>query len=141
MDKYKDIVDKYKINENVFKNALVSFVSGGVLGVLSEVMVNFYSNYYQLELSLSLMSITFIIIASILTGFDIFDDLIEKFRFGLIIPITGFAHSMTSALMDYRKDGFITGLGANAFKLAGSVLLYGILSGTILAIIKGVLYG
>ena len=141
MDKYKDIVDKYKINENVFKNALVSFISGGVLGVLAEIMVNFFSNYYQLELSLSLMSITFIFIASILTGFDIFDDLIEKFRFGLIIPITGFAHSMTSALMDYRKDGFITGLGANAFKLAGSVLLYGILSGTILAIIKGVLYG
>ena len=80
MDKYKDIVDKYKINENVFKNALVSFISGGVLGVLAEIMVNFYSNYYQLELSLSLMSITFIFIASILTGFDIFDDLKDNIK-------------------------------------------------------------
>ena len=141
MNNYKDIVSKYEIKEYIFKNAVVSFISGGVLGVISEVITRFYMSFLPLELSLSLMSITFIFIASILTGFDIFDDLVEKFRFGLIIPITGFAHSMTSALMDTRKDGFITGLGSNAFKLAGSVLLYGILSGAFLALIKGVLYG
>ena len=57
------------------------------------------------------------------------------------IPITGFAHSVTSSALDYKKDGLITGLGANVFKLAGSVILYGIVSAFILAVIKVVLYG
>lgn len=139
MDKYKDIIKKYEVVEDSFKNAFVSFLSGGVLGIGAEALVRFYMNFLDKELSLTLMSITFILLASILTGFDIFDDLIERFRFGLIIPITGFAHSMTSALMDYKKDGMITGLGANVFKLAGSVILYGTISACALALLRGVL--
>ena len=139
MDKYKDIIKKYEVEEDSFKNAFVSFLSGGVLGIGAEALVRFYMNFLDKELSLTLMSITFILLASILTGFNIFDDLIEKFRFGLIIPITGFAHSMTSALMDYKKDGMITGLGANVFKLAGSVILYGTISACALALLRGVL--
>ena len=55
---------------------------------------------------------------------------------GLIIPITGFAHSMTSAFMDYRKEGFIYGVGSNAFKLAGTVILYGVLSASLFGLIR-----
>lgn len=139
MDKYKDIIKKYEVVEDLFKNSFVSFLSGGILGIGAEALVRFYMNFLDKELSLTLMSITFILLASILTGFDIFDDLIERFRFGLIIPITGFAHSMTSALMDYKKDGMITGLGANVFKLAGSVILYGTISACALALLRGVL--
>lgn len=139
MNKYKEIVKKYELEEDMLKNAFISFLSGGILGIGAEVLTNIYMNFLDKELALTLMSITFILLASILTGFNIFDDLIEKFRFGLIIPITGFAHSMTSALMDYRKDGMITGLGANVFKLAGSVILYGTISACTLALLKGVI--
>ena len=67
--------------------------------------------------------------------------MVEKFKCGIIIPITGFAHSITSSAIDSKKDGMITGIGASTFKLAGSVLLYGIVSAFILAIIKVVFYG
>ena len=77
----------------------------------------------------------------ILTGFGIFDTLISKFKFGLIIPITGFAHSIASSLLDYKEDGLITGLGSNMFKLAGAVILYGSISAFVLAIAKVIIYG
>ena len=66
--------------------------------------------------------------ASLLTGIGIFDKLVTIFRCGLLIPITGFAHSMTSCALDYRNEGPIYGIGSNMFKLAGSVIVYGIVS-------------
>ena len=57
-------------------------------------------------------------------------------RCGLIIPITGFAHSMMSAALEYRKEGLVTGIGANIFKLAGTVILYGVVSAYIFGLIR-----
>ena len=59
---------------------------------------------------------------------------------GVIIPITGFSHSITSSSIDYKSEGFITGIGSNYMKLAGSVILYGIVSATIFATIRGLLW-
>ena len=72
------------------------------------------------------MIITLIFIASLFTALGFFDKLVNFCRCGLIIPITGFAHSMTSSSLDYKKEGPIYGIGSNMFKLAGSVLLYGV---------------
>lgn len=66
------------------------------------------------------------------------DLLFHKFKCGLIIPITGFAHSIASCILDYKKEGLIN-MGSNTFKLAGSVILYGITSAVILTIIKVIL--
>jgi stage V sporulation protein AC len=77
-----------------------------------------------------------IFLASLATALGFFDELINKFKCGLIIPTTGFAHSVTSSALEYRHDGMITGLGANFFKLAGSVILYGIVSAFFLCILK-----
>ena len=79
--------------------------------------------------------------SSICTGLGFFDSLVEKFKCGIIIPITGFAHCVTSSSIDSRKDGFITGFGSNIFKLAGSVLLYGMVSAFIFTIIKVIING
>ena len=54
--------------------------------------------------------------------------MVNKFRCGLLIPITGFAHSMTSSSLDYKNEGLIYGIGSNMFKLAGNVIVYGIVS-------------
>ena len=66
------------------------------------------------------------------------DSLFTKFKCGLIIPITGFAHSIASSIIDYKKEGLIN-IGSNTFKLAGSVILYGIVSAIILTLIKVIL--
>ena len=64
-----------------------------------------------------------------------------QLKAALIVPITGFAHSIQSSALDYKTDGMITGLGANFFKLAGSVILYGIISAFLFCILKVVFYG
>lgn len=128
---YKDLVDKVTPKENRWRNALVAFLSGGVIGAISQILVQFFGP--------EAMLVTWIVVASILTGFGVFDSIVDRFRMGVIIPITGFSHSVTSASLEYKKEGFVTGIGANCFKLAGSVLLYGIVASAIMAGIRGVL--
>ena len=85
--------------------------------------------------------LTLIIIASILTALGIFDTCVSKLKSALIIPITGFAHSMTSAALEYRKEGLVLGIGANIFKLAGTVILYGIVSVYVFGILRLIIMG
>lgn len=129
---YSKLVDSMTPKENRIKNMFVAFLVGGIIGAISEVLVNCFS--------VELMLVIWIFIASILTGFGIFDKIADKFKMGVIIPITGFSHSVTSSSLDYKNEGLITGIGSNYFKLAGSVILYGILSSTILALLKGLLW-
>ena len=135
IDEYKKIVKKYSPSENKIKNAYLAFISGGLIGLISSIIYNILT-YYNVSYSNIWVIVILIISSSILTGLSIFDKLVEKFKCGIIIPITGFAHAMTSSSIDYKKDGYITGIGSNTFKLAGSVILYGTVSAFILTIIK-----
>ena len=132
MDKnrYKQIVDKNTTKPDKFKNALVSFLVGGALGALAELLLRGYSLWLELPRKEAgvLVTLTFIAVASILTAFGVFDVLVAKIKAGLIIPITGFAHSMTSAALEYKHEGLVLGIGANIFKLAGTVILYGVVA-------------
>ena len=145
MDKkmYSKIVNKHKPTENRLGNAFIAFISGGTIGIFGQFLTECYGKWFDLSSkdATTFMLVTLIFIASLLTGLGIFDKLVSFFRCGLIIPITGFAHSMTSAGMEYRKEGPIFGIGSNIFKLAGSVILYGVVAawffGTIRFIIMG----
>lgn len=132
MDKnrYKEIVDKNTPKPDKFQNALVSFFIGGSLGAFAELLLRCYSMWLDLPRKESgvLVTLTFIAVASLLTAFGVFDVLVAKIKAGLIIPITGFAHSMTSAAMEYKNEGLVLGIGANIFKLAGTVILYGVVA-------------
>ena len=87
------------------------------------------------------MIITLIFISSLLTGLGVFDKLVTMFGAGLIIPITGFAHSTTSSAMEYRKEGLVSGIGSNIFKLSGTVLMFGVVSAYIFGIIRLIIFG
>ena len=127
---YSQLVAKHTPKEDVLKNALLTFFCGGILGSLSELLLQNYMVWFSISRKDSgvLVILTLIVIASLLTAFGIFDVWVAKLKCALIVPITGFAHSITSAALDYRKEGFVLGLGANIFKLAGTVILYGIVS-------------
>ncbi len=129
---YQELVDSITPKENKWKNIIVAFFSGGVVGLFSELFVSL--------LDVNVMLIIWIVIASILTGMGVFDDFVDKFKMGVIIPITGFSHSITSSSIDYKSEGLITGIGSNYMKLAGSVILYGIVSATLFAILRGLLW-
>ncbi len=129
---YIKLVNKITPKENKFKNMLYAFISGGVIGLISEIISSMFS--------VDIMLIFMIITASLLTGIGVFDNLVNKYKMGIIIPITGFAHSVSASALEYKNDGLITGIGSNVFKLAGSVILYGIVSSSILIVIRGLLW-
>ncbi len=142
-DNYNEIVDKYTPKEDILKNAIMTFIYGGIFGALSEGLLRLYMIYLNLPRKDAgvVVIITLIILASIMTALGFFDTWVTKLKSALIIPITGFAHSMTSAALEYRKEGLVLGIGSNIFKLAGSVILYGIVSVYVFGILRLILGG
>lgn len=142
-DEYKKLVKEYTPKENKMRNAIIAFVVGGGISFVGQLIASFMQVTFGMEVSESYvwLCILTIFIASFLTALGFFDNFVSKCGCGLIIPTTGFAHSMTSSALDVKKDGLITGLGASFFKLAGSVLLYGILAGFFFSILGVIIYG
>lgn len=143
MDEYKKIVDKITPKPPKIQNAIVTFICGGIFGVLSELLLEGYTIWFNLPRKESgiLVTLTLIVVASFLTAIGVFDKWVMTLKSALIIPITGFAHSMTSAAMDYKNEGLVLGIGANIFKLGGTVILYGIVSVYIFGLIRVLLGG
>lgn len=141
-DEYKKLVDKITPREDKFKNFMVAFLVGGFIGFIGEVVINLLTTAFGVSFTEAYMLLCMFIIfvGSFLTALGFFDSWVSKAKCGLIVPTTGFAHSIASSALDYKKDGLITGLGANFFKLAGSVVLYGILSSFILLVIRMILW-
>ena len=142
-EEYAKLVKSKSKNPNIIEDAFISFLAGGVLGGAYHILVSTLIKAFELEVTIASgwTCIIFITSAIILTGLGVFDNLVTKFKFGLIIPITGFAHSVASSILDNKKDGLITGMGANMFKLAGAVILYGTVSAFILVLVKVIIYG
>lgn len=140
---YKKIVDKHKAKETRVQNALIAFLTGGLIGTIAEFLIQIYSSYLEISTKDAsvFMTVTLIFIASLFTALGFFDKWVNFAKCGLIIPITGFAHSMTSAGMEYKREGLIYGIGSNIFKLAGSVILYGIVSAWFFGMIRFLLFG
>ncbi len=133
--KYQQMVNELTPKENRLSNIFISFLSGGTIGLLGNFLyLNMIKNYNS-ELSIAFMLLILIMITSFLTAISKAGHLFVKYKCGLIIPITGFAHSISSSIIDYKKEGFLN-MGSNAFKLAGSVILYGIVSAVLLTMIK-----
>lgn len=142
-DRYNQIVEKHTPKEDVVKNAFLVFICGGILGAFSEFLLRCYSLWFNLPRKEAgiIVTLTFVVFASVLTALGVFDVLVSKFKSALLIPITGFAHSMTSAALEYRKEGLVLGIGANIFKLAGTVILYGIVSVYVFGIFRLLVLG
>lgn len=136
--KYDKIANKYKADEHRIRNAFLAFLVGGLIGLMGEAIIEILCKYFHISRSeaSTFMIMIFIFIASLCTALGFFDKLVTKFKCGLLIPITGFAHSMTSAALDYKNEGPIYGLGSNMFKLAGSVILYGVISAWFFGMIR-----
>lgn len=142
-NKYQSIVNKHIPKENRVGNLITAFVTGGILGFLANFVLELYAYLFHISTKEASghMLVTFIFIACLLTGIGVFDNLVNKGKMGLIIPITGFAHSMQSAILDYKKEGPIYGFGSNMFKLAGSVILYGVVSAYVFGLIRFLIFG
>ena len=142
-NKYKSLYQKYIPKENRLLNGFVAFVIGGLIGMLGQFLIDIYS--YSLEISskdaATFMIITLVFIGCLLTSLGFFDKMVTFCKCGLIIPITGFAHSMMSAALEYKREGMVTGLGASMFKLAGSVIIFGVVSAYLFGLLRIIIMG
>lgn len=136
--KYEQIANNHKAMEDRVENALLAFISGGLMGFMGEGLIEVFCHYFGMARNnaSTLMIVIFIFVASFFTALGFFDKLVNIFKCGLLIPITGFAHSMTSSSLDYKNEGFIYGIGSNMFKLAGSVILYGVVAAWIFGMVR-----
>lgn len=136
--KYKELVEKHKPKENKILNLVKAFVIGGLFGILGNFLIEFYSKVLNISSSTAsvVMIVTLVFLACLFTALGFFDSFVKFGKMGVIIPITGFAHSMQSAALDSKSEGLVMGIGSNIFKLAGSVILFGVVSSIIAGIIR-----
>lgn len=141
--KYAKIVKKNTPREKIILNPMIAFLVGGFMGLLGQGLIDFYSYIFSISTKDAsvFMIVTLIFVGCLLTCLGFFDKLVQLAKCGLIIPITGFAHAMMSATLEYRKEGMITGIGANMFKLAGSVIVFGVVSAYVFGLIRLLIFG
>ncbi len=109
------------------KNCVMAFLFGGGICTLGQLLFVLYSFFGLAEKEARMgVSITLIGLAALLTAFKVFDNIAKLAGAGTIVPITGFANSVVSPAMEYKSEGFIMGVGAKMFVIAGPVLVYGI---------------
>ena len=133
---YNKLLNEHKLKKKYLLNALKAFVFGGIVSLIGQIFIEIYEMFFTNKEAITLMLLSVITIAIILSAFGIYDKLGQIGRCGLVIPITGFANSMASSAMEYKPEGFILGVGANTFKLAGTVIIFGVFSGFFVGLIK-----
>lgn len=119
------------------KNFVWAYCIGGLICVIGQLFTELY-NYLELEEKVVKMLVptTLIFIAALLTGLKLFDKIAKHAGAGTLVPITGFANAVVSPAIEFKSEGWVLGLGANIFKIAGPVIAYG----TIASVVYGIVY-
>ena len=117
------------------KNCTNAFLFGGGICLFAQGLKDIYSIWQDEKTASTLVSITLIFITAMLTGIGIFDSIAKRAGAGTLVPITGFANAVASSAIDSKNEGFILGLGSKIFMVAGPVLLYSTVAGTIYGVI------
>ena len=132
----KEIIKKFTPKTKVLKNTLLAFIFGGLISLGAELLRELYITLGASEKdALTLVGVTLILLASLLTALGLFDRIARYAGAGTLVPITGFSNSVTSQALDAKSEGLILGVGAKIFTVAGPVILYGITSGVLYGII------
>ena len=139
MDKvtYKKYTETTAKKSNILLNITKAFFVGGLICCLGETFMKLYTNFgIGLENARLLESVTLIFLSALLTGLGFFDNIAKHAGAGTLVPITGFANAVVAPAIDSKSEGFIMGVGAKMFVIAGPVIVYG----TIASILYGIVY-
>lgn len=138
--KYQKLVTAANPKPNLVQNALLAFISGGLVCVLGQAFIDFYTWAMKLppEKASNPAAATMILVGALLTGFGHFDKLAHYAGAGLAVPVTGFANSIVSSALEFKREGYILGIGSKMFMLAGSVITYGVVTAFFVGLIKAI---
>ena len=119
------------------RNIPIAFLVGGISCAIGQVVLNIFENYNFDKVSASAwVSIILILASAILTGFGLYEKIANYAGAGTLVPITGFANSVVSPALESKTEGYVLGVGAKVFTIAGPVILYG----TAASIVYGLIY-
>lgn len=133
---YDEMVGRTAPPSPAWKDCLWAFFVGGAICLLGEALRTFYLRWYDKELTGMLTSVTLVLLSALLTLPGWYQKLAAKAGAGTLVPITGFANSVVSPAIEFKAEGWITGVGAKIFTIAGPVLAFG----TLAAWVWGLIY-
>ncbi|MEH7250705.1 stage V sporulation protein AC [Neobacillus niacini] len=139
--KYQQLQQKHELKRPVLKNCIKAFWVGGLFCVVGQAISYLYIYFFDFtEQSVGNPTVaTMVFLSMLLTGFGVYDRLGQFAGAGSAVPVTGFGNAVISAAIEHRTEGFVLGVGGNMFKLAGSVILFGVFSAFVVALIKTLL--
>ncbi len=133
---YKALSDAHAPRSPIIKNCIWAYLTGGIICTLGQLLKDVYTLIgLPTESASTLCSVTLIAIAVILSALGVFDNIAKHAGAGTLVPITGFANAVVSPAIDSRAEGLVLGVGAKIFTVAGPVLLYGTLAGSVYGVI------
>ena len=133
---YQNYVNKKSPNSPLLKNCFNAFWVGGLICTIGQIIYDYFIfRNFSLELTGTIVSISLIFLSSFLTALNLFNRIGKFAGAGSLIPITGFANSIISPAMEYKSEGYVMGVGAKMFTVAGPVLIYGISTSVIVGLV------
>lgn len=138
---YQELQQQIEIKRPVMKNCIRAFLVGGLICLIGQVIQYFYIYFFNFtEQTAGNPTVgTLVFLSMLLTGFGVYDRIAQVGGAGSAVPVTGFGNAVISAAIEHRKEGLVLGVGGNIFKLAGSVIIFGVFSAFVVAIIKTIL--
>ena len=124
---YQALVEEMAPRSPMGKDCFNAFWIGGLICTVGQVFLNFYKNIgLDKDAAGTAMSMTLVAISALLTGLSLYDNIAKHAGAGTLVPITGFANAIAAPAVEFKTEGFILGVGAKMFTIAGPVIVYGV---------------
>ena len=134
-DNYKQYVFDKMPKSAHWKNMFWAFLVGGLICTIGQCFIQFYMIWFSKEDASILASATLVLLAAVLTGFGVYDNIGRFAGAGSTIPITGFSNAVVSPALEFRAEGYIYGVGAKMFQVAGPVIVNGVTVSVVIAVL------
>ena len=133
---YQQLAEEMSPKSPMRKDCLMAFVIGGLICTLGQVLINCYSAWgLSKDDAGTAASMTLVALSAVLTGLSLYDNLAKHAGAGTLVPITGFANSIAAPAVEFKTEGFILGVGAKMFTIAGPVIVYGLSASVVYGLI------
>ena len=133
---YAKLVKQISPPSPVGKDCLLAFLVGGLICTLGQGLMELYASALDKQSAATAASMTLVALSALLTGLSLYDDIAKAAGAGTLVPITGFANAISAPAVEFRTEGFILGVGARMFTIAGPVIVYGLSA----SVVYGVIY-